>query len=256
MVGAKPKSRVSFLLLEDKYSSLTPLAESLRKMNENANIMVTQKSTEAMYRIRNAVPTAFIVDLDAVNFETTNIFEIIHSNEDLNKLPIIALTTLDRNDESLQMPCMEAINYLQKPASVNDILTFTKGILTGKTQGTAKFIKLNAGDSLFKQGEAGRSFYLVQEGLLKVMIEAGGDLLEVGEITEKQVVGEMAFIDGSARSAHVIAARDTILIEVPAKNLEEAVSKSAPIAVALIKTLVGRVRSLNDQLAEFRKKAA
>lgn len=247
------KSRISFLILQGEDNSLHSLAEALKQKNKEANIIVTQKTGDALNKIRNAMPLALIIDLDAINFATTNIFEVVFSNPALSKLPLIALTEESLGSDKINLPYMETVNLIQKPAKVSDIINFTMNILANKTTGTAKYLKIRPGEYLFRQGDHGRSFYVLQSGKLNVFVpskEKSTDI-KIAEIIRGGVVGEMAFIDGSARSANVIAEQESTLIEVPAKNLDDAIVKNPKMAIALIRTVVGRARDLNLQVADL-----
>lgn len=67
--------------------------------------------------------------------------------------------------------------------------------------------KIEAGATLFKQGDAGDAMYLIDQGRLGVYIAVEDDPepKKIGEIGDGDVVGEMALIKNSPRSATIIA---------------------------------------------------
>src|SRR3712207_4691958 len=77
----------------------------------------------------------------------------------------------------------------------------------------AKWISLESGDVLCRQGEPGTTLYLVISGRLRaVRRDADGRERVVGEVGRAESVGEMAFFTGEARSATLYALRDSVLI--------------------------------------------
>lgn len=70
-------------------------------------------------------------------------------------------------------------------------------------------ISLNRGETLIEQGSAAGEMFLVQTGRLQVLRD-GAELAEIGP---GQVVGEIAFFTGEARTADVIAARDSVVLK-------------------------------------------
>lgn len=76
--------------------------------------------------------------------------------------------------------------------------------------------EIDAGASLFKQGDIGDAMYLIDEGQLGVYIadEDGSKQKKVGEITDGDIVGEMALIKNSPRNATIIAEAPTRMMRI------------------------------------------
>ena len=63
-------------------------------------------------------------------------------------------------------------------------------------------IRIPGGDSLFKQGDAGDSLYIVIHGRLRVIVRREDNQEEtVAELGREEMVGEMALLTGENRSA-------------------------------------------------------
>lgn len=71
--------------------------------------------------------------------------------------------------------------------------------------------ELEAGTTLFKQGDPGDAMYLVEQGRLGVYLENadGSKPKKIGEICDGGIVGEMALIKNAPRSATIIAEAHT-----------------------------------------------
>jgi len=68
-----------------------------------------------------------------------------------------------------------------------------------------KRIPLNNGELLFRKGDPGRSMYLILEGRIQIYMESSDGQAAVLRVLESgQFLGEMALLDGGARSAHAL----------------------------------------------------
>lgn len=106
--------------------------------------------------------------------------------------------------------------------------------------------KVEAGETLFRQGAPGDSMALVVDGSLAVTTEGGATVATLGP---GEVVGEMSCVDPAPRSASVRATRDSVVVEVDRGTLL-ALQRALP-AVALcmtreiIHTVTRRIRDTN-----------
>lgn len=72
---------------------------------------------------------------------------------------------------------------------------------------------LSRGEILFREGDVGDSMFFVEEGALQVLLrEPARTQRRMQDVTSGELLGEMACIDPSARSATALAAQDTRLL--------------------------------------------
>src|SRR5580700_1060502 len=108
----------------------------------------------------------------------------------------------------------------------------------------AERVQLPAGHVLFEQGDAADALYVVLSGSLGVLV---GDSSEgrnetgrlVNQIYAGQTVGEMALVSQRARSATVVASRDTSLLRIT----KDAFAK-------LVRTHSGAMLKMSAQLVD------
>jgi CRP/FNR family transcriptional regulator, cyclic AMP receptor protein len=112
------------------------------------------------------------------------------------------------------------------------------GILAGAGATVHEF---KAGDIIFKEGDPGAEFFVIQSG--KVDIQLGNRLL--GTLGDHDIFGEMALIDPAPRSATAIAKTDAKLVPVGEKQFLFLVSRTPHFALNVMRTLARRLRAQN-----------
>ena len=107
------------------------------------------------------------------------------------------------------------------------------------TQGIAAATKrtLEPGEVLFREGEEGTQLYVVDHGGLRVLRRNA----EVAVLGEKELVGEMAFFGDERRTATVIAAEETEVVEVDMSDARDYLSRQPVWMRIMLETLVRRV---------------
>jgi CRP-like cAMP-binding protein len=101
-----------------------------------------------------------------------------------------------------------------------------------------------AGDKVFVRDDAGESMYAVRSG--RVNIVAQGTVVE--SIGPNGIFGEMALIDGSARSASAVAAEPTEVAPIDKKAFLHLVQQNPDFALQVMRLLVSRLRQMNESL--------
>jgi CRP/FNR family transcriptional regulator, cyclic AMP receptor protein len=112
------------------------------------------------------------------------------------------------------------------------------GILAGAGAPAREY---KAGDTIFKEGDPGAEFYVIQTG--KVDIQLGNRLL--GTLGDHDIFGEMALIDPAPRSATAVAKTDVKLVPVGEKQFLFLVSRTPHFALNVMRTLARRLRAQN-----------
>jgi len=98
------------------------------------------------------------------------------------------------------------------------------------------------GAVIFRQGDPGRSAYLVVTGSVEVLAETGSDPVVLARIPAGELVGEMALIDPAPRSATVRAAEPTGCVEITPEILDSALNHADPLIRSVLVALVRRLR--------------
>jgi len=116
-----------------------------------------------------------------------------------------------------------------------------------------------AGDNVIQVGDADRAFYILLEGQLDVLIPAmgGQEMRSIRTFSEGAVVGEVAFIDGSPRTATIHALTDGKMLQVSVDDFD-AFFESDPelgkeVLMDLGRLLTMKLRHANDLLSKWVK---
>jgi len=98
--------------------------------------------------------------------------------------------------------------------------------------------------TIFRQGEEGRSLYIVVSGRVKVHI--GNKLL--AEVEQGKYFGEMAVFDTQTRSATATTLEPCECLELTQEQLYDAIEETPEIAVNIIRELSRLIRKLNESI--------
>jgi small-conductance mechanosensitive channel/CRP-like cAMP-binding protein len=113
-------------------------------------------------------------------------------------------------------------------------------------------LQVNAGQTVIRRGEPGDSIFMVAEGLLEVMIDAGvSGALKAAHLRPGEFFGEMSLLTGDPRSATVVAASPAVLYEVGRHDLQPLLVRNSRIAEDMCRVVAAR-RSENVSLIESR----
>ena len=106
-----------------------------------------------------------------------------------------------------------------------------------------KFIDLNSGDILMRQGAPGSSLYVILDGRLRVSIEEEGRLPRIlREIGRGESVGEMALLTGEPRSATIVAVRQSTVIELGATHIRQLLDRHPRLTLQLTQSIIERLK--------------
>jgi CRP-like cAMP-binding protein len=106
-------------------------------------------------------------------------------------------------------------------------------------------LSLAKGTTVFRQGDAGGSVYVIRAGKVRVLKETQGRRRMVTTLGPGDFFGEMAVVTGRPRSATVEVLEDADLLKVPAGKLQEMVAGTGEVAIRLIRHLAERLEHAN-----------
>ena len=111
--------------------------------------------------------------------------------------------------------------------------------------------KVNKNEIVFRENETGNSLYMVADGNVKI-----SKLGYLGEVilthaNPGEIIGEMALINGSVRSATAIAITDSVLFELNRSSLEFLKNEYPTVAIKFLEILL---KILSERLFQTTRK--
>jgi uncharacterized membrane protein len=108
---------------------------------------------------------------------------------------------------------------------------------------------LAAGETAFKQGDAGGEMYLVRDGAIDITIGAGTTSVAVASLFTGQYFGELSLFDGLARSATATATKPTRLLCLGRADLVRFIDANPEGAMKILAEMSNRMRRTNDLMS-------
>jgi len=120
----------------------------------------------------------------------------------------------------------------------------------------AQIVDLSPGELLIREGDVADSLYVVLDGELEVTKQSGTSEIPLAQVGPGSLQGEIAALEGGRRLASVRALGQAEALRVPIDAVRGLLAAGPDIALAIIRTAVGRLRAMEATLREREKLAA
>jgi CRP/FNR family transcriptional regulator, cyclic AMP receptor protein len=114
---------------------------------------------------------------------------------------------------------------------------------SGLVGSETEVVALAPGETLFEKGEPGHLMYVVKSGDLQIL--DGNYVYET--VSAGGIVGEMAVVDGSPRSATVRAIKSSIVVPIDERRFLFMVQQTPFFALRLMRVMTARLRAMNER---------
>ncbi len=105
-----------------------------------------------------------------------------------------------------------------------------------------------AGAVLFRDGEAGKEMFVIQQGRVSISKRVGEVEKILSSLGPGEFLGEMAILNNKPRSATATCAEPCKLLVIDAKTFEAMIRGNGEIAIRMIKKLADRLQEANEQI--------
>ncbi len=116
-------------------------------------------------------------------------------------------------------------------------------------------MEIAAGELIFRQGEAGDAAFAIQTGRVEILVGDPPHEVKVAELSAGDVLGELALLDGSPRSASARAVTDVTLFRIDQGEFDYLRRNMRPAAYKVIRSisfaLCDRLRDTNARMREL-----
>lgn len=244
-------SKIIHLIDED-----TDLLKKLGNIAANAfldyDIIAMTSIEDSLEEIREKKPTVIVCSLDFK--DGSNIFELVKMLKDkevTKKIPIIVTGIRSRLEEEADLIKKYKLQIVPKAIRVPHLLGSISAAINEANSINFEVVSLKAGEALFKEGERSSSIYVLKTGSLAVLKEGPNGRSIIAELSGRQLVGEMAFLNGQVRSATVEATSDAEVIELKLGDPESFIREQPFWLGMMLETLVKRLKEMDQKLSEL-----
>lgn len=106
--------------------------------------------------------------------------------------------------------------------------------------------RVEAGQTIFSQGDEGDAMYLIEEGAVDIVAGAGKQRVTLASLFKQQYFGELSLLDGAPRSAMAVAARPTVLLALERDDFVDFVKRRPEAALLIMHEIGERIRATNE----------
>lgn len=116
----------------------------------------------------------------------------------------------------------------------------------------ALLIRYAPGQLIVREGDPGESLMVIKEGIVRISAQAPtARVVVLGELSQGDVFGEIALLDGGPRSADAHAQTNCTLLELNRRALLSVISANPSVAIGLIEILCARLRRSDQRMMEI-----
>lgn len=116
----------------------------------------------------------------------------------------------------------------------------------------AQHVELQSGTALFFQDDDGDAAYIVEKGSIEISVMSErGKKLSLNVMQPPDVFGEIAALDGGARTATATTLEETTVLRFDRTHLEQAIRDRPEVAIDLIRILCARLRWVSQQVEDL-----
>ncbi len=101
------------------------------------------------------------------------------------------------------------------------------------------------GEIVFTEGDAGDAAFIIETGAVGIFKMVEGERIQLAEINEGELFGEMAVLDGAVRMANACAREDSVIVRIPRQTFEKKLDKFEPFMKSLVQILVSNLRNVH-----------
>lgn len=113
-------------------------------------------------------------------------------------------------------------------------------------------VSYRPGEILFRQGDPGDAAYVVLEGKADILAEVNGGLIKVAEVTDNNIVGEIAILCDVSRTATVKASASLEALRIRKDDFLKLLADYPDAMFEILRSLAQRLTRTTAELTEAR----
>lgn len=243
-----PQTKRTFLVATANPDLNNQLEEAIRAHVLNSTVFIATDGIEALRKSENVPPHVVILDFHIPKVSAVDLTKKLLARKERTSV-IILSPSVEENlfmDEVVTGQ-VQFLSGTGKVSVFNNLVTRALNWAFHEEKAIYHLRFLAPQEHLIKEGEPGDFVYIVKSGELKAYKKVGSEEVFLGKILPGEFVGEMAYINGQARSANVMSLTPCELIEIPSSSLDAVLFSKPAWSKALLKTLSRRLKDSIDE---------
>ncbi|MGZ3744096.1 MAG: cyclic nucleotide-binding domain-containing protein [Pseudobdellovibrionaceae bacterium] len=245
---AELENKKFFLIATSNPELNTQLEEIIKSHVQNATVFTAVDGVEAIFKCQNVPPHVVVIDSQISKISAVDLTYKLLNRKD--RAAVIILAPVADEDRFIDEVVTGQVQYLSGTGQVKILINHITRALNwvaheDKSIYHLRFLSPN--EHLIKEGDKADFVYILKSGELKAYKTENGKEVLLGMIYPGEFVGEMAYINGEARSANVMSITDCELIEIPSASLDAVLFSKPSWSKALLKTLSKRLKNSNEE---------
>ncbi|UOF01155.1 cyclic nucleotide-binding domain-containing protein [Bdellovibrio reynosensis] len=246
---AELENKRVFLIVSGKPEEMQAMVSLVERSVPGATIFTAADGQEALFKSENVPPHIVILDAEVQKLSAVEVTEkLIHRKE---RIAVIIVSPLPDNESFVNEVVTGQVHILTRPTDEKTFLQHMTRAMNWIAHGDNSGYRmcfLTPNELLIREGEKAKCVYLVKRGELKAFrLDDSSNEVLLGMIRAGEFVGEMAYINGEDRNAHVMSLTDCELIEIPNDCLDTVLFSKPAWSKALVKTLSTRLKHSNEE---------
>lgn len=237
-----------FLLAAARQEKLNWMADQLKKHFNKMTVFNAQDGMVTVAKMQNVRPNVVVAEMDLPKISGLRLVDHILGVRDFDSISVILTGKPPEKEQHLDEIVRGRVQYWTNENDENEFIHCAAKALNYSSHSAEAEYHLRflaKGDVLMKEGEKADNVYFVKKGTLQASHRAPGQEIVLGNIEVGEFVGEMAYLNGEVRNAHVTAMTDCELIEVPMGFVEKVLYTRPAWSKAMMLTLSKRLKRAN-----------
>jgi DNA-binding NarL/FixJ family response regulator len=246
MAGLETKK--IFLVVTSSPGLNAQLEGTIKAHVQNATVFTATDGLEALFKCQNVPPHIIVVDSQIQKLSVVDLTYKILQRKD--RAAIIIFAPSADEDRFIDEVVTGQVQFLSGVSQVdvfNNHITRALNWVAHEDKSIYHLRFLSPNEYLIKEGDKADFVYILKSGELKAYKSDGANHIFLGSIFPGEFVGEMAYINGEARSADVVSTTDSELIEIPSISLDAVLFSKPAWSKALLRTLSKRLKNSNEE---------
>jgi CRP-like cAMP-binding protein len=250
-----------FLYISEGQKNIYLIDNDIELLKKIGNIMVNQyphyqiiasdNLEDAKYEVDQHRPSVVVISLEMAGEDSLEFVRQLRGHHLTAKTPIIVMANrgfLEKNASILEKLKVE---FVPKAIRIPYLMGVLNNCLQRSNSIDVEIINLKPGELLFREGDESTSVFILKTGRLLVYKQDRKDIFKLAQLEGTQMIGEMAFLDGSRRTASIKAIDESQVVKLSLGNVDELIAGQPFWMGMMLKTLIDRLKEANEKVIKL-----